>query len=156
MTVLVIVIVIIIVITAVVICIYRTKRLKETRDIVKDGRLTKEIIDFLKEYDRLIRLKNLKIYNYYICVHLHFAKNVDYNQKDWRERELEYKSFDLSQRLSEYEMQALAEAIRDAFGKEYIRLDYNRDPNNNQLRRIDIFPKKELADKYIFTGGSNW
>lgn len=136
---------------------------KRTKNKVKDGRLTREIIEYLKENDRYLRLSDLTIYPDSVSLR---TENV-------------VKSFDLAKPLSSNEMSALAVCVCEAFDRTMFEIKHydaskggSYTPEVGSVAGQKIYGKTEYYDgweehiivelkprpapKPKFTGGSNW
>lgn len=152
----------------IMICNYCSDKKKK----IKSGRLTNEIIDFLKTNNRYERLNTLSIYPTAVSANLRLLVHGDDQITD--------KSFQLAKRLSSFEMSTLASCVCDALGKEKFEVKHHDASNGGSYtpkigsvdgktiygeteyydgwdEHIIIALKKDHSEtKPKFTGGSNW
>lgn len=146
-------------------CVYRYKRIKRK---VNDGRLTHEIVDFLKFNNRYNSLDSLTICENSVCVSLDHKADIY------------HKSFPLAKKLSSDEMLALASCVCEQIDKDRFKITHHEAHGSGsytpEIGSVDgktIYGKTEYYDgaeesievtlkphsasnSTKFTGGSNW
>lgn len=149
---------------AIAFSVYRFKR---TKRIVNDGRLTHEIVDFLKCNDRYKHLVNFTIKAGSVSVELDFKADKS------------FKSFPLAKKLSSNEMTALASCVCEQIDKDRFEIKhYDASEGGSyapEIGSIDgktiygkteyydaseefivVKPKVRTASFIKTTSGSNW